>query len=91
MLVALVCLAMTLQGGHVCQFAHRGAPGIQAEMSSAAPFCTVCALAHSLLVAVMLLLLLVMPSYLRGVFIPVQAKAFWQGLRLYVRPPPALV
>lgn len=89
-LVLLVCLAVTVQGGHVCQYAQLGAPGVQPEMSSGAPFCTACAVAHSLLITVILLLLLLIPTTSRTVFVSVQAKSYWHGLRLYVRPPPAL-
>ncbi len=90
-LLALLCLTLAVEGAHVCPTAQPDAPGVQAEAGAQAPFCTVCAIAHSLLVAVVLLLVLFIPTRSHAEIVPVQAQAFWDGLRLYVRPPPVLL
>jgi hypothetical protein len=88
--VAAVVLALILQGGHVCQPVMPNAPGVQAAASAAAPFCTVCAIAQSMLLAAILILLLLIPSRAPSVLLSIQAKTFWHGLRLNARPPPVL-
>lgn len=90
-LLAALCLAITLQGGHVCRPTLPAAPGLQADAGAAVPFCTVCAMSGSLIVAIALLLFLFLPSSYRTDFVTVQARSYWQGLRLYVRPPPVLL
>lgn len=90
-LLALLCLTIAVEGAHVCPTAQPDATGVQVEIGIQVPFCTVCAIAHSVLVAVVLLLLLLIPIHFHTEVVPVQAQAFWDGLRLYVRPPPALV
>ena len=90
LLVAVLCLAITAQGAHVCPTTQKDAPGVQSEIGAQAPFCTVCAVGHSLLVAAVLLLLLFIPTRSQTDIVPVQAQPFWDGVRLYVRPPPAL-
>lgn len=90
LLVAL-CLAIALQGGHVCRPTLPVAPGLQADAGAAVPFCTVCAISCSLIVAIALLVFLFLPSHYRTDFVTVQARSYWLGLRLYVRPPPVLL
>jgi len=86
--VAAVVLALVLQGAHVCQPVVPHVPGVQASMSSAAPFCTVCAIAQSMLLAAILILLLLIPSRSSSGLLSVQANSFCHGLRLNARPPP---
>ena len=90
MLLALLCLTLVVQGCHVCPMALRDASRAQVEVGAPPPVCTICAITTSLLVAVVLILTLLVPTHSHTEAIPVQAQAFWDGLRLYVRPPPAL-
>lgn len=90
-LLGVLCLAITVQGGHICRPTLPAAPGLQADAGTAVPYCTLCAIACSLIVAVFLLLFLFLPTRFCTEFVSVQASSFWDGLRLYVRPPPALL
>jgi hypothetical protein len=88
--VGVLCLALALQGAHVCPSAEFSAAGLRPAVSSLTPVCPVCAIAHSLLVTLLLFVVFLIPNYSRTVLISVQAKPFWRGIRLYMRPPPAL-
>ncbi|MFY9560851.1 MAG: hypothetical protein WAQ52_11505 [Terriglobales bacterium] len=90
-LVGVVCLALLLQAAHVCQPAESYAPGVRGGISLAKPVCPVCALAQSVLgTLVLLFLFFLVPNRSRMVFVSVQAKPFWRGVRLRMRPPPVL-
>lgn len=91
LLLVLLCLTITVEGAHVCSPEQHDAPGLQCDLGAQAPFCTVCAIAHSLLATIILLLLLLIPILSHPEIVPIQAQAFWDGLRLSVRPPPALL
>ncbi|MBI3645641.1 MAG: hypothetical protein HY233_06725 [Acidobacteriales bacterium] len=88
--IGVMCLALVLQGAHVCQLAASSAAGVRAGNVFAAPVCPVCALGLSLLVAVLLFLFFLLPNRSRAVYVSVPAAPFWRGVRLDVRPPPAL-
>jgi hypothetical protein len=87
-LVGLLCVALVLQGAHVCPYAQHSAPGVQNALCSASTVCSVCAVAGSVLIVVSFVLLLLLPSGSRPSFAPVAARPFWRVERLYVRPPP---
>jgi hypothetical protein len=89
MWIALVCLAVALQGAHVCQSAELSGAGIGTVISHAAPICPVCALAQSMLVALLVIFFCLVLSYSRTCLVSVQARPFWRGLRLDLRAPPA--
>ena len=89
LLVLLLCLALTLLGGHVCQNEHHVGTELQSANSSAVSFCPVCAVAHSLLVTVLFLLLQLLSSGSRTFLLAPQVRPLWRGVRFFVRPPPA--
>ncbi|MBZ5546948.1 MAG: hypothetical protein LAO22_03155 [Acidobacteriia bacterium] len=90
-LVALLCLTLAVQGAHVCGFSQSFEPAVQTEIGSPTVVCQVCAIAHSLLLTVLFLLLFLMPNSAPALFHPIEArKSLWREVRLYMRPPPAL-
>ena len=86
--LGFLCVALVLQGAHVCPYAQHSAPGVQNGPCSSSAVCSVCAVAGSLLIVVFFALLLLLPSGTRPAFAFVPAKPFWRAERLYVRPPP---
>lgn len=89
-LVAAVCLALALQGAHVCAPAESSAAGFSAATLLAAPMCQVCALANTLLTTLLLILFPLVPTQTRAVPVFVQVRSYWRGLRLDLRAPPVL-
>ncbi len=89
-MIALVCLTLALQGAHVCQSGESSALGVGAVISSATPVCPVCALAHSLLITLLLIFFSLVPTHSRALLVSVQARPFWRAIRLDMRPPPVL-
>lgn len=88
--IAVVCLALVVQGAHVCQPAESSAAGVGAVLSLATPMCPVCALSHSLLITLLLILFSVVPTRSRTLLVSVQPRSFWRGIQLDMRAPPVL-
>ena len=88
--VAAVCLALALQGAHVCAPAESSAAGVSAAISMSAPLCQVCALDNTLLITLLVILFSVVPVQARSIPVVVQVRSFWRGLRLDLRAPPTL-
>ena len=86
--IAVVSLVLALQGAHICPHAELSAPGIRAVISIAAPTCSVCAQAQSVLITLLLILFSFVPTRSRTPLVSVQARAFWRGVRLDMRAPP---
>lgn len=85
----LACLALILQGAHVCASGESTDPGVWPASLSAPFFCPVCAIAHSLLVILLFFLIILVLTQARIILPAFQAKPCWRGLVLHVRPPPA--
>jgi len=85
----LLCLTIVVQGGHVCLTPPHDGPGMQTEVGPQSIPCTVCAIAHSLSIVAIFLLLLVLPTCFSVDAVAIQARSFLDGFRLLVRPPPA--
>ena len=88
--VAAVCLALALQGAHVCAPAESSAAGVSAAISMSAPLCQVCALANTLLITLLLILFSLVPVQTRALPVVIQVRSFFRGLRLDLRAPPTL-
>ena len=86
--IAVVCLVLALRGAHVCAPEELSAPGIRAVISLAAPACSVCALAQSVLIPLLFILFSLGPTRSRLPLVSVQARPFWRGVRLDMRAPP---
>jgi len=86
--IAVVCFVVALQGAHVCPPAGASAHGIQVAISPGAPVCSVCALAHSVLITLLFILFSLIPTRSRTPLVSVQVRPFWHGVRLDMRAPP---
>ena len=89
-LVSVVCLALLLQGAHVCPPGAPSGAGIQASFSLASPICPVCAVAHTLLLTLLLILFSLVPTRSRTLLVSEQVRPFLRRLRLDMRAPPVL-
>lgn len=87
--VVVVCLALAVQGAHVCPPESSGT-GVRAVLTLATPVCPLCAVAHSVLISVLLILFSLVPTCSHTLLVSVQVRSFWRGLRLDMRAPPAL-
>jgi len=79
---------LALQSAHVCPHAELSVPGIQAVNSLAAPVCSVCALAQSVLITLLLILFSLVPTRSRTPLVSVQVRSYWRAMRLDMRAPP---
>ena len=84
--IVVVCLALVVQGAHVCQSAAR----VGAVISLATPMCPVCALSHSLLITLLLILFSLVPTRSLTFLVSEPARPFRRVLRLDMRAPPVL-
>jgi len=88
-LVVIVCLALAVQGAHVCAPMEPSGAGVRAVVAVATPVCPACALAQSVLITVFLILFSLVPTRSYTPMVSVQVRSFWRGLRLDMRAPPA--
>ena len=89
-LIAMVCLALAIQGAHVCPPGKPAGAGVRAVVAVATPVCPACALAQSVLIPVLLILFSLVPTRSHALLVSVQVRSYWRGLRLDMRAPPAL-
>lgn len=88
--VAGVVLALVLQGAHVCPPAAPAAAGILASLSASSPVCPVCAVAHTLLLTLLLIFFSLVPTRSRMLLVAPPVRPLLRALRLDLRAPPAL-
>ena len=89
-LIVMVCLALAIQGAHVCPPGESSGLGVRAVIAVASPVCPACALAQSVLITVLLVFFSLVPTGSRTLLVSVQVRSFRRGLRLDMRAPPAL-
>ena len=89
-LAAGVVLALVLLGAHVCPPAGSTASGIQVSISAASPTCPVCALGHTLILTLLLILLSLVSNYSGSSLVSQPVRSFLHGLRMDLRAPPVL-
>ena len=89
-LVVIICLALAAQGAHFCPLPEPSGAGIQALITPDAPACSVCALAYSVLMTVLLIIFSLGATGSRTPLVSAQVRSFQYGLRLDMRAPPAL-
>jgi hypothetical protein len=90
LLVAGVVLVLVLQGAHVCPPAGSAAAGVQASFSGASPICPLCALAHTFLLILLLVLFSLLPNHVRTPLLSRHVRPYLRGLRMDLRGPPVL-
>src|SRR4051794_8071092 len=88
-IIAILFCTVALQSAHVCPIEESSSAGIHAAISVVNPVCPVCALAHSVLITLLLILISLVPTRSRTVPVLVQARSYLQGIRLDLRAPPA--
>lgn len=87
-IVGVVCLALVLQGAHVCSPSESSAAGVGASISRAPTLCPVCAVAQTLLITLIFVLFSLVPTYARTLLVSLQPRSFRRELRLDMRAPP---
>jgi hypothetical protein len=90
LLVAGVVLVLVLQGAHVCPPASSGDAGVQAWFSGASPICPLCALAHTFLLILLLVLFSLLSNHARTPLLSQHVRPSLRGLRMDLRGPPVL-
>ena len=88
--LGLLCLALMLQGAHVCAPAESSGSGGGTSISLANPVCPVCARSQTLLVALIFVLFSLVPIRSRTLLVSLQPRPFRRALRLDMRAPPVL-
>jgi hypothetical protein len=90
LLVAGVVLMLVLQGAHVCPPASSGDAGVQVSFSGASQICPLCALAHTFLLILLLVLFSLLPNHVRTPLLSQHVRPCLRGLRMDLRGPPVL-
>ena len=85
-----MCLALVLQGAHVCAPSESSAAGAVSVTSLTSTLCPVCAVAQTLLITLMLVLFSLVPIHSRTFLVSLQPRPFRRVLRLDMRAPPVL-
>jgi hypothetical protein len=78
--VAVVVLALVLQGAHACPPGAANASGLEASFSVASPICAVCALAHTLILTLLLILFSLVSTRSRTFLVSQPIRQFLRGL-----------
>ena len=88
-LVGIVCLALIVQGAHVCPPSESASSGLQTSFSLSTPVCPVCAVSHTLLLTLLLILFSLVPTRSSTLLVSEQVRPVMRRLRLDLRAPPA--